>query len=78
MLINYLYHLLHLILKMPAFCLDAFSQTTSWTKENDLILNPDKSTATIFTPDPAEYNKTLNLRINNTLIPKVKNSKILW
>src|SRR6476469_8017704 len=45
----------------------------SWTKENDLILNPDKSIATLFTPDPAEYNKTLNLRINNTLIPTVKN-----
>ena len=49
----------------------------TWTKENDLILNPDKSTATLFTPDPAEYNTTLNLRINNTLIPTVKNPKIL-
>src|SRR6476661_1055901 len=49
----------------------------SRTKENNLILNPDKSTATLFTPDPAEYNKTLNLRINNTLIPTVKNPKIL-
>src|SRR6478609_3987818 len=29
MIINYLYHLLHLILKMPALCLDACSQTTS-------------------------------------------------
>ena len=29
MMINYLYHLLHLILKMPALCLDACSQTTS-------------------------------------------------
>src|SRR6476661_4492219 len=47
----------------------------SWTKENDLILNPDKSIATPFTPDPAEYNKTLNLRINNTLIPTVKTPK---
>src|SRR6476661_2097300 len=49
----------------------------SWTKENDLILNPDKSTATFFTPDPAEYNKRLNPRIYNTLIPTVKNLKIL-
>src|SRR6476469_4015966 len=49
----------------------------SWTKENDLILNSDKSTATLFTPDPAEYNKTLNLRINNTLIPTVKNPRVL-
>jgi hypothetical protein len=49
----------------------------TWTKENDLILNPDKSTATLFTPDPAEYNITLDLRINNTLMPTVKNPKIL-
>src|SRR6476661_4009815 len=49
----------------------------SWTKENDLILNPDKSTTTLFTPNPAKYNKTLNLRINNTLIPTVKNPKKL-
>src|SRR6476469_8349150 len=49
----------------------------SWTKENDLILNPDKFTTILFTPDPAEFNKTLNLRINNTLIPTVKNPKIL-
>src|SRR6476469_5762762 len=49
----------------------------SWTKENDLILNPDKSTATLFTQDPAEYNTTLNLRINSTLIPTVKNPKVL-
>src|SRR6476469_5862347 len=48
-----------------------------WTKENDLILNPEKSTATLFTPHPAKYNKTLNLKINNTLIPTVKNPKIL-
>src|SRR6476619_4301071 len=49
----------------------------SWTNESDLILNPDKSTATLFPPDPAEYNNTLNLRINNNLIPTVKNPKIL-
>ena len=44
----------------------------AWTKENDLILDPDKSTAALYTPDPAEYNTTLNLRINKTLIPKGK------
>ena len=32
-----------------------------WTTENDLILNPDKSTATLLTPDPAEFNTILNL-----------------
>ena len=27
----------------------------SWTKQNNLILNPGKTTYTLFTPDPAEY-----------------------
>jgi retron-type reverse transcriptase len=49
----------------------------NWTKENDLILNPDKSTTTLFTPDTHEHNITLNLTINNTTIPTVKNPKIL-
>ena len=49
----------------------------NWTQRNDLILNPDKSTATLFTPDPAEYKTILNLTINNTIIPTVKNPKIL-
>src|SRR2546426_4880100 len=49
----------------------------TWTKQNDLQLNPDKSTSTLFTPDPAEYNTTLNLTINNTLIPTIRNPKIL-
>ena len=44
-------------------------------KSNDLILNPDKSTSTLFTPDPAEYNTELNLTINNTIIPTVKNPR---
>ena len=49
----------------------------NWTKINDLILNPDKSTATLFTPDTHEHNVTLNLTINNVIIPTVKNPKIL-
>ncbi len=48
-----------------------------WTTANELKLNPDKSTATLFTPDPAEYDTKLNLTINNILIPTVKNPKIL-
>ena len=27
----------------------------AWTKQNNLLLNPDKTTCTLFTPDPAEY-----------------------
>ena len=26
-----------------------------WTKQNNLTLHPDKTTCTLFTPDPAEY-----------------------
>ena len=35
----------------------------NWTQENDLQLNADKSTATLFTPDPAEYNNTFKIQI---------------
>jgi len=49
----------------------------NWTQKNDLILNPDKSTATLFTPHQSEFNTILNLTINNTTIPTVKNFKIL-
>jgi hypothetical protein len=50
---------------------------SNWTKNNDLILNPDKSTATLFTTDKREHNVTLDLSINNISIPTVKNPKIL-
>src|SRR2546426_8450767 len=46
----------------------------TWTKQDDLQLNPDKSTFTLFTLYPAEYNTTLNLTINNTLIPTIENT----
>ena len=49
----------------------------AWTTENDLKLNASKSTATLFTPDPAEYSAQLALQIDNTTIPTVKNPKIL-
>lgn len=48
-----------------------------WTKRNDLMLNPDKSTATLFTSCTREQNTTLSLSINNVTIPTVKNPKIL-
>ena len=34
----------------------------AWTKQNNLILNPDKTTCTLFTPDPAEYMNNLDLK----------------
>ena len=41
------------------------------TKQNNLILNPDKTTCTLFTPDPAEYTSNLDLKYTMTTHPKV-------
>ena len=48
-----------------------------WTSENNLTLNADKTTTTLFTPDPAEYKTELQLTIDNTVLPTNKNPKIL-
>ena len=34
----------------------------AWSKYNNLTLNPDKITFTLFTPDPAEYKSYLDLK----------------
>ena len=34
---------------------------TNWAEQNNLILNTSKTQTTLFTPDPAEYSKSLNL-----------------
>ena len=52
-------------------------QVHDWTTNNQLTLNASKTTTTLFTPDPAEYNTTLTLQINNTQLPTVKHPKIL-
>ena len=44
----------------------------AWTKQNNLLLNPDKTTCTLFTPDPAEYTSNLDLTINNKALPMAK------
>jgi len=48
----------------------------NWIKKNNLTLNPDKSTTTLFTPDTHEHNMALNLSIINITIPIVKEPKI--
>ena len=48
-----------------------------WTKTNDLHLNADKTTTTLFTPDPAEHKAKLNLTIEGKLLPTVPNPTIL-
>ena len=37
-----------------------------WIKHNNLTLNSDQPTCTLFTPDPTEYTSNLDLKINNT------------
>ena len=49
----------------------------TWTQTNNLILNPDKTTCTLFTPDPAEYSKQLELQIDNITLPMNINPKII-
>ena len=49
-------------------------EIASWTQQNQLHLNPDKTTSTLFTPDPAEYSTQLTLNIDNVVIPTVKKS----
>ena len=53
------------------------NQIYNWTIENDLQLNPDKSTSTLFTPDTHEHKTILKLKINNQIIPTNKNHKVL-
>ena len=48
-----------------------------WTQHNNLIINPDKTTSTLFTPDPAEYNSNLGLNINNKALPMALHPKVL-
>ena len=49
----------------------------AWTKQNNLLLNPDKITCTLFTPDPAEYTSNLDLTINNKALPMATHPKVL-
>ena len=48
-----------------------------WTNDNDLLLNTDKTTCTLLSPDPAEYNTQLGLQIDNTTLPMTTHPKIL-
>ena len=41
------------------------------------ILNPDKTTCTLFTPDPAEYTSNLDLKIHNKSLPMATHPKVL-
>ena len=47
------------------------------TKQNNVILNPDKTTCTLVTPDPAEYTRNLYLKIHNHALPMATHLKVL-
>ena len=49
----------------------------TWAHNNNLQINPTKTTSTLMTPDPSEYNKHLNIHINNTPIPTTSNPTII-
>ena len=49
----------------------------AWTKQNNVLLNPDKTTCTLFTPDPAEYTSNLDLTINNKALPMATHPKVM-
>ena len=49
----------------------------AWTKHNNITLNTDKTTCTLFTPDPAEYKINLDLKINNTVLPMATHPNML-
>ena len=48
-----------------------------WTTINNLHINTDKTTTTLFTPDPAEYSTTQSLKLNNQTLPTTNHLKIL-
>ena len=54
-----------------------FHKDYDWTQHNNLIINADKTTCTLFTPDPAEYNSNLGLNINNKALPMALHPKVL-
>ena len=55
-----------------------FYKIYEWVATNNLHINTDKTTTTLFTPDPAEYVKTLLFKLNNqTPLPTTKHPKIL-
>jgi len=53
------------------------NELTEWIDKNKLTLNPDKSTTTLFSPDPGETNTKITLTINNITIPQIEHPKIL-
>ena len=49
----------------------------AWTKQNNIILNPDKTTCTLFTLVPAEYTRNLDLKVHHNALPMAMHPKVL-
>ena len=58
-------------------CQPYIQKVFAWTKQNNLILHPDKTTCTLFTPDPAEYTSNLDLKIQNNALLMATHPKVL-
>ena len=52
-------------------------KTYEWATTDNLHLNIDKTTTTLFTPDPAQYGTILSLKLNKQTLLTTKYSKIL-
>ena len=50
-------------------------QSHTKSRQNNLTLNPDKTTCTMFTLDPVEYMSNPDLKINNTALPMATHRK---
>ena len=59
------------------YILPYLHKVCAWTKQNNLLLNPHKTTCTLFTPDTAEYTSNLELTINNKELPMATHPKVL-
>ena len=49
----------------------------AWTQQNNVTLNPHKTTCTRVTPDPAEYTSNHDLKVNNTALHMATHPKVL-
>ena len=48
-----------------------------WTQHNNFIITLDKTTCTLFTPDPAQYNNNLRPNINSKALLMALHPKVL-
>ena len=61
----------------PTRCGTVRLQPTLANRDQPNLLNPDKTTCTLFTLDPAEYTSNLDLIINNKALPMAMHPKVL-